>query len=1004
MQPPFGAAVHCPVLIGRSRDVAALQRLVDVARNGHGQCALISGEAGVGKSRLATEIAAHAVTSGFLVLRGHCFEQDESSPYAPLLDVLRSQFMRHALPARGAEWDPAIRDLVQLLPGIVPLPLDLTATVADDPDTRKHRLFAALLQHFADCAARQPLLLLFEDLHWSDDGSLELLQHLARFSADKPILLLLTFRSDDAGPRLRRWLTQVDHERLAQEFVLQRLTHDDVATMLRAIFGLNQPVRLEFLDAIYELTEGNPFFIEEALKALIAEGDIFYGARGWDRKPLDQLRIPRSVRDAVRQRVERLSEPARQVVALAAIAGRHFDFALLQELAQLAERALVDAIKELSAAQLIVEETADRFAFRHALTRQAIYADLLARERRSLHHATARILERGHGDALERTLGDLAYHYAEAQVWDKALEYARRAGEQARLLYAPQAAIQQFTRALVAATATGVAPPPELYSMRGAAYDMFGDLEAARADYETALRLARALNDTRAEWDALLALGSLYAGLDYAQTGSYFTQALDLARIVGDQGMIARSLNRVGNWHLNVAGPDAALGFHHEALGIFEATHERRGLAETLDLLGMTYNIHGDPRQSSESYARAIALFRELDDRQGLVNSLVIQLLQSGSYWHDTLVPAELSDAEALRASDEALQTAREIRWLAGECYVLYELALWLGPRGEYARALEMARSGLAIAEAIGHRQWTTGCHATLGALFLDLLDVPTARHHLELALGLAGEIGSQQWTEIVSALLASACVLQRDLPRAAAVLDAALQADSPMRTLGDRMVWCARAELKLAEGDGATALRIVEQLIAADPNASRATVTPRLWRLRGEALARLRRPADAESALVAGRDTALRRGARPLLWRLHLSLARLYQAEKRRADAERAFAAARSLIEALAGDIPEAPVRATFVREATRMLPVPRTPSSLQAARQASGGLTRREREVAHLLAEGKTNGEIAAALVVGKRTVETHISTILMKLGVTSRAQIVAWAIAHGLLRDAP
>jgi len=147
--------------------------------------------------------------------------------------------------------------------------------------------------------------------------------------------------------------------------------------MLRAIFALPRSARLELSDPIYELTEGNPFFVEEVLTSLIAAGDIFYENGRWDRKPLSELHIPRSVQDAVHQRTDLLSEDARRALILAAVAGRRFDFALLQQLTHHDEPHLLSLMKELIAAQLVVEESEERFAFRHALTRQAIYADLL---------------------------------------------------------------------------------------------------------------------------------------------------------------------------------------------------------------------------------------------------------------------------------------------------------------------------------------------------------------------------------------------------------------------------------------------------------------------------------------------------------------------------------------------------------------------------------------------------------------------------------------------------
>jgi DNA-binding CsgD family transcriptional regulator/predicted negative regulator of RcsB-dependent stress response len=344
------------------------------------------------------------------------------------------------------------------------------------------------------------------------------------------------------------------------------------------------------------------------------------------------------------------------------------------------------------------------------------------------------------------------------------------------------------------------------------------------------------------------------------------------------------------------------------------------------------------------------------------------------------------------------------MEWPAGESYVLYESALWHGPRGNYARALDMASSGLAIAERINHRQWMLGCHATLAAVYLDMLALPRARQHAEQALSLVQELRSRLWAAIVSALLACTCVHQRDYAAAAATLDATAGADAPMRTLADRMLWCARAELQLARGDADGALGIVDRLIASDPNKAPDAVVPRLWRMRGEALAALRRRDEAEEAFLAARDAALRGGLRPVHWRIHLSLGHLYRATRRQSESAREFTAARRLVEELAADIVEERVRDAFLTETAKLLPPARPPTQLRAAKQAFGGLTQREREIVQLIAEGRSNAEIAAALVLGKRTVETHISSILGKLGVISRAQIVTWAVAHGLVQVAP
>src|SRR5262249_27579857 len=260
-----------------------------------------------------------------------------------------------------------------------------------------------------------------------------------------------------------------------QEILLAHLKRDEVEAMLQAIFAFPRSTRGELADLLYTLTEGNPFFVEEILKSLIASGEIFYANGRWQRKELRELQLPCSVQDAVQQRTDQLSESARRVLILAAVAGRRFDFALLQALTQHDEDHLLQLFKELIAAQLVVEESADQFAFRHALTRQAVYADLLVRERKALHHKLAETIERLYAATLEAHLADLAYHFSEAGLWEEALEYAQRAGERAQRLYAPRAAIEQFTRALDAAQHASIIPPATIYRLRGRAYETLGD-------------------------------------------------------------------------------------------------------------------------------------------------------------------------------------------------------------------------------------------------------------------------------------------------------------------------------------------------------------------------------------------------------------------------------------------------------------------------------------------------------------------------------------------------
>ena len=783
------------------------------------------------------------------------------------------------------------------------------------------------------------------------------------------------------------------------------------------------------MDAIHNLAEGNPYRIEELIAALVAAGDAAPAERGiregglwrWSARPVHEWRLPRSLYEAVRERVASVGPAARELLTMAAVVGRRFDFELLQRLAQVDERAMLTLVKELVGARLVVEESPDRFAFRHALTRQAVYGELLARERLALHRTVAEEAEQLYAEALDQHVDDLAYHFFEAGAWPKALAYARRAAERAQRLYAPRAAVEQLGRAIEACGHLPDAAPETLAALhleRGRAHDMTGDAPAAITDTRTALDFAHQAGDRRAEWQALIDLGLYWAGRDYARAEPCLDAALDLARSLGDPTLEAHSLNRLGNWRINAEQPRDALPLHNEALAIFERLGDRAGVAATLDLLGMAAYICADLASSMRYYERAAALMEELDDRPGLVTCLALLASRGGSY-ELSLAAADASDfAAALRDGERAVALAREISWPAGEAFAMTQHASTLGRLGHYRAALEIAERARALARSIDHVQWGIAAHAVLGALKLDLLAFEQARAHFERALELARRIRSEFWAQVVTGELAWTHTQAGDLDRAAAVLGdltppAPLSGaergedDLPVRSLGERWEVFAHAHLAQANGDPALALRLFDRVTAPSvddgSDAPRASLTPRSALGRATALAALGRHAEAEALLLSVREIVQRQGARPLIWRTRMALGHLYEATGRADDAQHGVpgrapdrggagrrragpGAARRAAAPDAGDAPE-------------QLPPehPRGPLGRPA-----GGLTARECDVAAMIASGRTNREIAEALVLGERTVETHVSNILGKLEVASRREVARWAAEHLPIAD--
>ncbi|MBA2288431.1 MAG: AAA family ATPase [Ktedonobacteraceae bacterium] len=1006
----FNQSIVCPILVGRTYDLAALHLLIEQAKSGQGQVALLCGEAGVGKSRLVAEIKIDAASQGFLLLQGNCFQADQVFPYAPFLDLLHACFSASSPLTNYRDLTALAQELARYLPDVIPLIPErpsLLVPFSFDPHQEKRRLFALMLHFFTHLAAHQPLLFVVEDLHWSDDTSLELLVSLARGCRHLPILFVLTYRGDEVSPELRHTLAEFDREHLAQDFSLQRLGRADVDTMLQAIFAMHQAIHSGLGEHIYELTEGNPFFIEEVLKSLIATGEIINREGSWERSLLFGTHtrspsIPRSVQDAVYQRTKQLSAPARQVLTLAAVAGRRFDLTILQQVMHMDASHMLALMKELIVAQLVMEEGADQFSFRHALTRQAVYAELLTSERQMLHRTIAETIEqRTHPSrVLDAQLVDLAYHFFEGEDWSKAAEYGQRAGERALVLYAPRAAIQHLTHALSALKHLGRTPPATALRARGQAYETLGAFEQAKADYEQALAIAQQTQDGLMEWQGLLDIGFLWAGRDYAQAGYWFRKSLDHAQVLADPKLHAHSLNRVGNWLVNTGRAEEALHAHQEALALFEKLQDSHGMAETFDLLGMTNGIYGDTVRAGEQCKRAIVLLRDLNDQQSLISSLITRVAYTGPFLVETTYSACEPPEGCSHAITEASSLARQVDSLVSQAYIEWIAGGFFASSGELGRGLAHAQASLQIATEIKHTQWMAGAYFTLGHVYILLLEAKQAVQALEAGLRLASEIGSAWWIGSITAYLARAYLLQGAIPRAQAVLQAAMPVEQqPGNSPERRMSW-AWGELALAHNEPELALSIADRLLVSAPGGDvKSQPIPWLLKLKGEALGKLARREEAVQALEEARLGAVARQEQPLLWQIHRALGRQHQQLKQEEQALSHFRSARQVIASLTNTIDDGYLRTQFSQAALATFPREKPVAASRAAKSAFGGLTEREREIVALIAHGKSNREIAEALIVTKRTVETHVNNILAKLDCTSRAQIIVWALERGL-----
>lgn len=436
----------CPALVGREGELTTLEDALLDAHRGEGQVVILAGEAGLGKTRLASELQKRAAGGGTTVMRGGCSEADLTLPYLPFLEAIGNYLSSADLDRLRARLGTSGHELGQLFPQLRP---DGVSSDGGDPSGQgKLRLFEGMISLFRDAASEHGLLLVLEDLHWADASTRELLDYLTRRLSHTRMLILATYRSDELDrkhpllPLVQGW----KRGNLVTLVELHPLAAAGLADMVRAIFD-TQEVTDEFRDFLYRRTEGNPFVLEEMLKAALDRGDIYRSAIGWERPPdLSQLKIPPTVRDTILLRVERLQDEEAEILRMAAVLGQSFSYATLAAVSGKPEDTVLSALQRCVQQQLVEEQpqARERYRFRHSLTREAIYEDLIAPQRSRLHLRAAEVLRGLPGTEPI----DLAHHLLAAGRIEEAIPVCIKAAEDAERRRGYQEAAELYGRIL----------------------------------------------------------------------------------------------------------------------------------------------------------------------------------------------------------------------------------------------------------------------------------------------------------------------------------------------------------------------------------------------------------------------------------------------------------------------------------------------------------------------------------------------------------------------------
>jgi class 3 adenylate cyclase/tetratricopeptide (TPR) repeat protein len=564
--------------VGRQAELAALHQALERAGAGHGQVVALLGEAGVGKSRLVYEVVHSHRTQGWRVLESASVSYGKATPYLPVLDLLKryaqvedrddTRTIRARVTGQVLTLDAALQETIPALLALLnALPED-NPFLTLDPPQRRRRTLDGLKRVLLRESQVQPLLLVFEDLHWIDTETQALLDSLVESVPTVRLLLLVNYRPEyQHGWGSKTYYTQLR---------LDPLPPVSAQAFLHALLG-DDPSLAPLTPLLIGRTEGNPFFLEESVRTLVETG-VLRGTPGAYRlvQPVERLQVPATVQAMLAARIDRLPPEEKRLLQTAAVIGMEVPLALLQAIAELPEATVHRGLTHLQAAEFLYETRLFpewEYTFKHALTHEVAYRSLLQERRRSLHTRIVEALERLAGDRLADHVERLADHAVRGEVWDKALVYCWQAGAKAMERSAAREAVGCYEQALAA-----LEHVPEHRTRQEQAIDLRIDLRRARA-----------------------VLGQQARSLDDLRTAETLAEALD------DSHRLGRVSVHMADCFMAVGQYDRAMASSQRALVLAAATGDSGTHTWAHNYLGLVYFIHGDYRQAMDAFRRTMA-------------------------------------------------------------------------------------------------------------------------------------------------------------------------------------------------------------------------------------------------------------------------------------------------------------------------------------------------------------------------------------------------------------
>ncbi|MBN1149329.1 MAG: tetratricopeptide repeat protein [Anaerolineales bacterium] len=792
-------------LVGRKAELASILSLVETAASGEGGLMLLYGEAGIGKTRLLRELARNAQWRGIHIAWGRCYELVGPPAYQPLVEILRADLPALHASALEPLWRAELaRFLPELATGKLPAALN--------PEEEQQRLLQAIAHGFQALSA-SPFLVMLEDAHWMDPASLSAIRYLLPRLADMPLFILISARKTELSGQQAEAFTALENTRIPRSLELSRLSLEETGELVQRCLDLEQPPAL-FSARLFAETQGNPFFLIETLRALLDEGLLYLDQQGRWSTPWDEttsgyaeMPLPGGVAQSIERRLERLPEPLRETLSIAAVIGRGVPFDLWRQASDLPTAELLAAGDDLCQRGLLLHgspdlvanaESAEDYTFAHDQIRRVTYNRMSPPRARFYHRRVAEALERLNPGKIEA----LAYHWTAGAVWDKAVDCHQAAGERAWAVYANAEAIEHYNQALEMLERLPGAPDlARQYEIRLALekiYDLQGARQLQTQELVALERLAEALDDDRRRAEAAL-LQARQAELtsDFPPAIAAASLAVRLARAVQDTTIETESHMEWG-WALLLQGEHAAAQAQFEqALALAQRASDRRLQADGLHGLGTVCLVTGDYTPAKRYFQQVLDIASQVDIRKREASTLA-----NLGY----IATAQGEHAASKAWNERALHIHREIGDQRGAALVMENLASEFLAEGDFAAARAYLEQALVIQQEIQAQENVGVTLRSLGVLYHQLGDYASAQGYYEQALGIFNELGIR-WYQ--GQALAFMSLLDHHLGDDRGAIQHGLQGLGIAQEIGDRL---AQGWLLDALGHAQTSLGRVDK------------------------------------------------------------------------------------------------------------------------------------------------------------------------------------------------